>query len=68
MNDFGGDKRIRTAGLRIANATLYQLSYIPAQAKAGEQMRRSTNWATSPKESAGWRTVKIKWANGPSDR
>ena len=26
---FGGDKRIRTAGLRIANATLYQLSYIP---------------------------------------
>lgn len=26
---FGGDKGIRTPGLRIANATLYQLSHIP---------------------------------------
>ena len=27
--DFGGGKRSRTAGLRIANASLYQLSYTP---------------------------------------
>ena len=26
---FGGGKRSRTAGLRIANASLYQLSYTP---------------------------------------
>ena len=29
---FGGDKGIRTPGLRIANATLYQLSHIPTSA------------------------------------
>ena len=28
---FGGDKGIRTPGLRIANATLYQLSHIPTK-------------------------------------
>ncbi len=28
---FGGDKRIRTAGLLVANETLYQLSHIPVQ-------------------------------------
>ncbi len=26
---FGGDKRIRTAGLLVANEALYQLSHIP---------------------------------------
>ena len=29
---FGGDKGIRTPDLRIANATLYQLSHIPTSA------------------------------------
>ena len=28
---FGGDMGIRTPGLRIANASLYQLSYIPTR-------------------------------------
>ena len=27
--NFGGGKRSRTAGLRVANASLYQLSYTP---------------------------------------
>ena len=29
IGSFGGDKGIRTPDLRIANASLYQLSYIP---------------------------------------
>ena len=29
---FGGDKRIRTAGLLVANEALYQLSHIPKNA------------------------------------
>lgn len=32
--EFGGDTGIRTPGLRIANASLYQLSYIPKRMRA----------------------------------
>ena len=35
MGDSGGDRGIRTPGLRIANAALSQLSYIPGHAKKG---------------------------------
>lgn len=31
--EYGGDNEIRTHGLRVANATLYQLSHIPTTFK-----------------------------------
>lgn len=37
---YGGDKGTRTPGLSIANAALYQLSYIPKANSILQQIRR----------------------------
>ena len=48
----GGDERIRTADLRVANAALSQLSYIPTQAEVDRLFSSPVNWKLMDRPTA----------------
>ena len=50
--DSGGDERIRTADLRVANAALSQLSYIPTQAEVDRLFSSPVNWKLMARPTA----------------